>query len=135
MSQQNVDVVLDQFAATNARDFPRAMELYAEDVELVVDHEAFLQGGTFTGREAVGAWFADWLTTFEPGYRFEIVDVRDLGDVVFLDAAHSGRGRNSGIEVTGRTGYLYTVRDGLIARAELYRSPDEALAAAAAARE
>ena len=132
MSQEHVDVVLDQFAATNARDFPRAMELYAEDVELVVDHEAFLQGGTFTGREAVGAWFADWLTTFEPGYRFEIVEVRDLGDVVFLDAVHSGRGRTSGIEVTGRTGYLYTVRDGRIARAELYTTPADALAAAAA---
>jgi ketosteroid isomerase-like protein len=87
MSQQNVDVVLDQFAATNAGDFPRAMELYTGDVELVVDHDAFLRGGTFTGREAVGAWFADWLTTFEPGYRFEIFEVRDLGDVVFLDAA------------------------------------------------
>ena len=108
------------------------MELYTDDVELVVDHDAFLQGGTFTGREAVGAWFADWLTTFEPGYRFEIVEVRDLGDVVFLDAAHSGRGRTSGIEVTGRTGYLYTVRDGRIARAELYTTPADALAAAAA---
>ena len=132
MSQQNVDVVLDQFAATNAREFARAMDLYTEDVELVVDHEAFLRGGTFTGREAVGAWFADWLTTFEPGYRFEIVEVRDLGNLVFLDAAHGGRGRTSGIEVTGRTGYLYTVRDGRIARAELYTTPADALAAAAA---
>jgi ketosteroid isomerase-like protein len=132
VSQQNVDIVLDQFAATNAGDFRRAMELYAEDVELVVDHDAFLQGGTFAGREAVGAWFADWLTTFEPGYRFEILEVRDLGDVVFLDAEHGGRGRTSGIEVTGRTGYLYTVRDGRIVRAELYTTPAEALAAAAA---
>ena len=132
MSRENVEVVLDQFAATNARDFARAMELYTEDVELVVDHEAFLRGGTFTGREAVGEWFADWLTTFEPGYRFEIVEVRDLGDLVFLDAAHGGRGRTSGIEVTGRTGYLYTVRDGRISRAELYTTPADALAAAAA---
>ena len=132
MSQEHVDVVLDQFAATNARDFARAMDLYTEDVELVVDHEAFLRGGTFTGREAVGAWFADWLTTFEPGYRFEIVEVRDLGDPVFLNTNHGGRGRTSGIEVTGRTGYLYTVRDGRIARAELYTTPADALAAAAA---
>ena len=37
MSKENVEVVRDQFAAVNERDFPRAMGHYAEDVELVVD--------------------------------------------------------------------------------------------------
>ncbi len=72
MSQRNVEVVRDQFAAVNERDFPRAMSHYAEDVELIVDREGFLEGGRFNGREAVGQWFADWFETFEPGYRFEI---------------------------------------------------------------
>jgi ketosteroid isomerase-like protein len=130
MSQQNVDVVLDQFAATNERDFPGAMSLYAEEVELVVDSTAFLQGGTFKGREAVGEWFGDWFRTFEPGYRFEIEETRDLGDVVFLSAIHRGRGRTSGAEVRGQMGYLYTVRDGRIVRVELYRSVAAALEAA-----
>ena len=57
MSQRNVDVLRDQFAATNERDFPRAMSHYAEDVELVVSPGAFLQSGTFAGRRAVGQWF------------------------------------------------------------------------------
>ena len=69
MSQQNVEVVRDQFAAVNERDFPRAMSHYAEDVELIVDREGFLEGGRFNGREAVGQWFADWFETFERGYR------------------------------------------------------------------
>ncbi len=130
MSQENVEVVRAQFAATNERDFPRAMGFYTDDVELVVQPAAFLESGTFTGREAVGRWFANWFSTFEPGYRFEIEEARDLGDVVFLDASHHGRGRSSGAEVRGRTGYLYTLRDGKVARAELYASPDDALAAA-----
>ncbi len=130
MSQANVEVVRDQFAATNERDFPRAMSHYAEDVELVVHPDAFLQGGTFAGREAVGRWFADWFTTFERGYRFEIEEARDLGAVVFLNATHHGRGRTSGVEVHGRTGYLYTLRSGKIVRVELYAAPAEALAAA-----
>jgi ketosteroid isomerase-like protein len=130
MSQENVEVVRDQFAATNERDFERAMSHYAEDVELVVHPEAFLEGGTFIGRDAVGQWFADWFTTFEPGYRFEIEEARDLTDVVLLVASHHGRGRASGVEVHGQTGYLYTVRDGKIVRAELYPSRAEALAAA-----
>lgn len=119
--------------ATNERDVQRAMSLYADDVELVVDPEAFLEGGTFRGDEAVGRWFANWLTSFEPGYRFEIEEARDLGDVVFLVAAHHGRGRVSGIRVDGRTAYLYTVRDGKVRRVELYATREEPLDAAGAA--
>ena len=129
MSKGDVDVVRDQFAAVNERDFPRAMSLYAEDVVLVVD-PGFLESGTYEGREAVGKWFGDWFRTFEPDYRFEIEETRDLGDVVYLDASHGGRGRGSGIAVEGRMGYLYTVRDGKVARAELYRTPAEAREAA-----
>ena len=130
MSQENVEVVRDQFAATNDRDFPRAMSYYAEDVELVVHPDAFLERGTFMGRDAVGEWFANWLTTFEPGYHFDIEEARDLGDVLLLVASHHGRGRASGVEVHGQTGYLYTLRGGKIVRAELYRGRAEALEAA-----
>lgn len=130
MSQENVEVVCDQFAAVNERDFPRVMSRYAEDVELVVDPVAFLHGGTFKGRDAVGQWFGDWFRTFEPGYRFDIEETRDLGDVVFLSATHHGRGRASGAEVHGQTGYLYTVRGGKFVRLEIYRSPAAALEAA-----
>ena len=130
MSQENVEVVRDQFAATNERDFPRAMSHYAEDVELVVDPDAFLERGTFKGRDAVGRWFANWFTTFEPGYHFDIEEARDLGDVVLLVASHHGRGRASGVEVHGQTGYLYRLRGGKIVRVELYPGRAEALEAA-----
>jgi ketosteroid isomerase-like protein len=131
MSRENVEVVRDQFAATNERDFPRAMSHYADDVELVVHPDAFLENGTFSGREAVGEWFANWFTTFEAGYHFDIEEARDLGEVVFLLASHHGRGRSSGAEVRGQTAYLYTVRGGKVVRVELYQSGAQALAAAA----
>lgn len=130
MAQKNVDVVRSQFEATNRRDGRLAMSYYAEDVVLVIHPDAFLEGGTFEGRDAVGQWFGDWFRSFEPGYHFDLEELRDLGDVVFLDASHFGRGRASGVEVRGRTAYLYTVRDGKIVRAELFAGRDEALAAA-----
>jgi len=132
MSQADVDVVLEQFEATNRRDFERAMSHYGDDVELVVHPGAFLDAGTHTGREAVGAWFGDWFRTFAPGYSFEIEETRDLDELVFLFASHRGRGRTSGVEVHGKTAYLYTVRDGKIVRVELYPGRGEALEAAAA---
>jgi ketosteroid isomerase-like protein len=130
MSQHDVDIVLEQFAATNERDWARAMSFYAEDVELEVHADAFLERGSFSGREAVGRWFGDWFATFEPGYSFDVTEARDLGGVVLLVANHSGRGRSSGVEVHGETAYLYTVRAGKIARAELYRDRAAALEAA-----
>jgi ketosteroid isomerase-like protein len=129
VAREDVQVVLDQFAAVNERDFERAMSLYAEDVELFVAPNAFLQRGTFTGREAVGEWFGDWFRTFEPGYRFDIEEATDLGDSVLLMASHSGRGRTSGAEVRGQTAYLYRVRDGRIVRVELHSRREEALMA------
>jgi ketosteroid isomerase-like protein len=133
MSQQDVDVVLDQFAGVNERDFARVMAGYAEDVVLVVPPDAFLNTGIFDGREAVGEWFGDWFRNFEPDYRFEIEETRDLGEVVYLDASHHGRGRSSGVEVHDRNGYLYTVRGGKIVRVEIYDSPADALEAAGVA--
>jgi ketosteroid isomerase-like protein len=125
----HVEVVREQFAATNGRDFERAMGLYADDVTLIA--RGGLNPGTFEGKEAVGRWFGDWLGTFEPGYRFEIEEARDLGDgAIYLLASHGGRGRASGAEVRGETAYLYRVRDGRIVRVELFFTPAEALEAA-----
>lgn len=129
MAQEAVEVVLDQFAAVNERDFERAMSLYADEVELYVDPQAYLESGTFKGREAVGEYFGNWFRTFAHGYRFDIEEARDLGDAVLLVASHHGHGRASGVEVHGENGYLYRVRDGEIVRVELYPGRAEALQA------
>ena len=130
MSKESIEVVRDHFAATNERDFPRAMSYYAEDVELYVDPGVALESGTSSGRDAVGRFFAGWLTTFAPGYHFDIEEAHDLGDTVLIVAAHGGRGRSSGIEVQTRTAYLYRVRGGKIDRIALYGTRAEALEAA-----
>jgi ketosteroid isomerase-like protein len=130
MPQENVEVVRAYFGATNEGDFARAMRYYAHDVELVVPGDAFLEGGRFKGTDAVGRWFGNWFRTFQPGYRFDLEEARDLGEVVLVVAGHSGRGRTSGAEVRATTGYLFRVRDGKIASVELYAGRGEALEAA-----
>jgi ketosteroid isomerase-like protein len=125
-----VGVVREQFAATNERDFERAMSLYADDVVLVVE-EGFLNTGTFEGRRAVGEWFGDWFRAFGTDYRFEIRDARDLGGgLVFLAASYGAHGRASGAEVHDQRAYLYRVQDGLITRVQLFVTAEDALEAA-----
>jgi ketosteroid isomerase-like protein len=128
---QNAEVVVGQFEAVNTRDFEAAMDRYAEDVVLVAhDRLGEAVGSRATGKQAVGEWFGDWFRQFAPDYRFEIEEVRESGDVVFLVARHHGRGRASGAPVTGRNAYVYTVRAGKVCRVEMFADPDRALEAA-----
>lgn len=131
MSQADVDVVLEQFAATNARDFPRAMEIYADDVILDVDRDWSIASGIYEGKAAVGDWFGDWFRTFGADVHFEITDTRDLGDgLVYLYVEIEGSGRTSGAMTQMKTSYLYRVANGRITRVGLFPDPADALEAA-----
>ena len=131
MSQENVELVRSIFVPWERGDFARALDYYADDVELVVPDDALLESGTFKGRDAVGRWFGNWFRALQPSYHFDLEEARDLGDVVLVVAKHCGRGRTSGAEVRARMAYLYAVRDGKIARIDLYPGSSEALEAVA----
>jgi ketosteroid isomerase-like protein len=129
MSRENVEVVLDQYAATNERDFRRAMSFYDDDVELVA-REPWLRTGVFKGREAVGSWFGDWLSTFGRDARFDVKEARELENgAVLLVADHHARGRASGVEVHGAVIWVYRLRGGKITRVEGFASREQALEA------
>jgi ketosteroid isomerase-like protein len=131
VSAVDIEIVLDQFAAVNERDFQRAMDRYSEDVVLVVPPaESAPEPGTYEGKDAVGRWFGSWFQSFDRDYHFEIDESRILGEQVFIHAWHGGRGRTSGIEVRGELSYLYRVRDGRVVRVEIYPTREEAFEAA-----
>jgi ketosteroid isomerase-like protein len=128
--QDDVQVILDQYAATNERDFERVMGLYDEDVELIVG-EPYLTVGHFKGRRAVGDWFGDWFSTFDRDLNFEVRECRKLpnGDVLVV-ADNRARGRASGVELHGTVVWVYRVAGGKITRVEGYPTPEAALEAA-----
>ena len=108
------------------------MDRYAEDVRLFASPASGPKAGVFQGKEAVGEWFGDWFRTFAPGYRFEVEEARELDSgVIFILATHGGRGRMSGAEVRGETGYLYRVRGGKVSQVGFYADREEAVEAAA----
>jgi ketosteroid isomerase-like protein len=129
-TMENLAVVEDQYAATNERDWPRAMAHYDPDVVLAVP-PGFVDPGVYTGRDAVGAWFGDWFRSFDRGARFDVTEMTELdGGAVLLVADHQARGRSSGVEVQTTVVWLYGFRQGKIARVEGFASRDEALEAA-----
>lgn len=132
MSEQDLQVVRDQFAATNERDFERAMDFYAEDVVLLVPRiQGLANPGRYEGKEAVGEWFGDFFRSFAADYRFDIEEARDLGGgLIFLFATHGGKGRLSGAEVHGENAYLYRVQNGKVSLVGFFATRGEALKAA-----
>jgi len=130
VSEQDIDVVRDVFAAVNERDFARARAGHADDVVLVI-REGFLNQGTFEGHQGLIEWFGDWFRSFGSDYAFEIVEARELSEgLVFLFATHGGAGRLSGAEVRSDNAYLYRLAGGKITRVQLFVNEADALEAA-----
>jgi len=128
MLQENVQIVRNRYAATNERDFRRAMSHYAEDVEMVIP--TGIRAGTFSGRQAVGDWFGDWFATFDRDARFDIEEIIDLDDTsVLLVAKHHASGRASGVEVEEEVVWPYRLSAGKITHLRTYESRAEALKA------
>jgi ketosteroid isomerase-like protein len=129
MSQENVKLVRDQYAAVNERDFDRARAGYDEDAELFV--VGGIRSGTFRGRDEVARWFADWFSTFDSDAHFDITELTELEDgSILVVADHRARGRSSGVEVHGSVVWRYLIHDGKITRQEGYPTREEALEAA-----
>lgn len=127
MSNDNVAIVLEQFEATNRRDFARPMADWADDIELVAAASDF-RSGAYHGRDAVGEWFGEWFRMFRE-IHFDPLEVAAHGDSVALAMRHRVRGRSSGIAITEDFFYEYRVRDGKIVRVEFHESWREALEA------
>jgi ketosteroid isomerase-like protein len=127
VSAKAAEVVREQFEAVNRRDFERAMELYSDDVELIAPVGA-QNPGNYKGREAVGEWFGDWFRTFTD-VGFEIVDLKESGNRIALQAHHTVTGRRSGVEVERDYFYSYEVRDGKVTRVEFHASMSDAMKA------
>ena len=90
----------------------------------------FIDPGTYHGRDAVGAWFGDWFRSFDRDARFEVKELSELdGGSVLLVADRHARGRGSGVEVHATLVWVYSIRNGKIARVEGHATWADALKA------
>jgi ketosteroid isomerase-like protein len=141
MSQENVEMVLRLLPAPDVDLVVRVRDddmwaAFSDAVAAFVhpDFEYVVRGiadekTTYVGvdglRDAWLDWFAPWVS-----YRTEIDKAVDLGgDRVLLLFHDFGRSRDSSEEVTFPSANIWTVRDGQIARIEVYAEHDHALKA------
>ena len=125
MSQENVEIVRAALDAYNRADF-EAISRFAAP------------GCTFDWSRSIGpqrgVYGIDELSKFNTAEHFDSVRTEpeefiEVGDQVVTPLVGHYRGRD-GIEVMARFTYLWSIREGAVARVTLYQKREEALEAA-----
>jgi ketosteroid isomerase-like protein len=88
-----------------------------------------IDGRSYRGHDGIREYFDDIDSAFsEWSIEVEQVVEGDDGRVAIVMTMHA-RGQGSGAELAGRTGHVWTLRDGRLARNQLFREADAALEA------
>jgi ketosteroid isomerase-like protein len=129
VSAENVEILrrgYEYFAATG--------ELREEtiDPQFVWDMSTFRnwpERQTYEGIEGAKEFLADWVGAWED-WHLEIEALHDAGDRVVAVARQSGISKATGLPVDMHFAQVWTLRDGMQTRMEMYADPVEALRAA-----
>jgi ketosteroid isomerase-like protein len=80
------------------------------------------------GFDEANRWLAEWTEAFE-NWTLEVEEVVDAGDQVVAVVRQHAKAKHGGPEVESRFAQLWTFRDGLIARMEMYADRAKAVEA------
>jgi ketosteroid isomerase-like protein len=127
VSSQNVNVLREGIAALNRGDVEAALAISDEEVVLIPQRSA--TEGAYRGHPGMRAWFADTAATFEV-FRWDVEELRDLGDRVLAIGKVHIRARGSGIETEVTSAGIATFRDGKMVRWEDFGDVERATEAA-----
>jgi ketosteroid isomerase-like protein len=139
VSQENVELVMRLFAAPGV-DLVQALRDDNTSTAWTEANARFFHpdfksvrtgvpdGKTFTGLDGLREMWLEWVAPWKT-YRVEFEEVIDRGDRVLLLARAFGRLEGSQAEVENIVAGVWTVSDGMIARAEYYLDRAEALKA------
>ena len=130
MSQENLEVARGAYQAFNAGDLEAVSASFDPDIHWQASDVFFDEPRTYRGRRAWRDEFlADLLEIFT-SYQANPERLIDTGDAVVAIVYLTGRGRQSGADVTARVAHVMTFAGGRVASFTELKDVDEALAAA-----
>jgi ketosteroid isomerase-like protein len=126
-------VVRRMWGAINGSD---SVDVIMDEVESLLDPEVeyvnpddAIERGTRHGVDGVREALENYLAGVGPTAVFEIEQLLERGDMVYVRGRIHARGSASGVEVDGPgVGIVHTIRDGRIYRTEWHWDKEEALA-------
>jgi ketosteroid isomerase-like protein len=130
MSQENVAIVGEAFAAFDRGDTEAVLRLCDEDIVVTQPPELPGVPAEQHGHRGVLEAFAIWPEQWED-YRIEILRIAGVSaDKVIVITRNRGRGRQSGVDVDMEISFVFTVRDARITQMRIFMQEDDALEAA-----
>src|SRR6188472_2814044 len=119
MSQENVEIVrrwMDRFNSDEQFDSPALLvEFFDPEIEWH-DSPSLPGAGVYRGHEALRRHFEDYLDAWA-GSRFELHEIRLIGDRVLTRGRYVGTGRESGISLEDNLVHgVYEMREGRVLR-------------------
>jgi ketosteroid isomerase-like protein len=124
VSQEDVEVVRSAWEAFARHDNAAIFPLYDPDVEIRdVFHDR-----VYRGLDGVREFFRDWLSSWD-GYRSEVEEWIDAGDIVVAILHAWARGKQSGVPVEMYQAHVWTLREGKLWRLRIYPTKADAVKA------
>ncbi len=108
-------------------DEPALLELVAADV-VITQFPEQVDVRDYHGHEGFRQVMTEWIGIWDD-WSIEILGARELGDLVLATARQRGRGVTSGAPIDAEATFVFTVRDDLIARWQMFSSEEQALEA------
>ncbi len=130
MSEENVELVRDAYAAFNRGDYETALTAFHPEIEWV-PYLGALQGSIYRGRQALLEMWNDINEHLGGAFRIEAREIVDRGETIVVVVEAHGTGSSSGAELRQKWAQVASLRDGLIVRVEPYSTREAALAAVA----
>jgi len=127
MSDENVEQLRIAIEAFNRRDGAKFDAVLTADAE-IVPVRAALEGTTYRGSDAGSQYCAAVEKTWE-SLKWEVEEIRDVGDSAVAVGHIRGSGRDSGATIDTAAGWVARFRDGLITGFRTYTDCHEALKA------
>jgi ketosteroid isomerase-like protein len=128
--QENIELVRRFEQGWSKRDLDAVLECVDDGVEFDWSESRSPFVGNYRGRDGVTRFFRDMLDAWEE-FSPEAEEFVECGPDTLesLDVVRA-RGKGSGIYTEARGAMLWTVKEGRIARAKMFQTKEEALAAA-----
>jgi uncharacterized protein len=129
MSQENVELVRRAYEAWNAGNFDAASELLSPEMEWQMPPN-LPESDTWRSKAEVQRGLEDFMQSWKE-LRAEVQDLIDAGDRVVALVRFRGRSAVTELELQGVSvdAAVWTVRDGKLAKVEMYGGTEAALEA------
>jgi ketosteroid isomerase-like protein len=127
VSGGNVEAVQGLIAALNRRDVDALVnKFYSADAEFMPALQAALEGTVYRGSDAIRAYYDEIYEVFGE-LRFDVTDLRDLGDTVRATGRLVARGKGSGLDLDSPLAVVFRLRNGKVVWQQNFLDPAEVL--------